>query len=315
MAAINIEIQPTVEPILLADMKNWLRVEFTDDDTLIAGLITGARELVEGFTARSLVNKGYVQTLDSFPYFTDTVMSQMAYPPSYYSLPRYSTTLWNYSQMIKLMVSPLVSVTNIVYFSNTDSQYHSLLPANPPWYPNVAILQGTQMVDGNGNSIQALNGGTSGFNPPTWNSTLSGTTLDNSGANQITWENLGPAPLNEVLAGGDAASTFFVDLQNEPPRIFPGPAGAFWPSVLYVPNAVQIHFIAGYGNAVVSGSPATLAPPPLIPSRCITAMHQLVAGWYEHREAISPLTMKEMPNHVKALLWNVRVLDMQPTRG
>ena len=313
MAGFQIYTQPAVEPILLAQAKNFLKIDYTDDDVLIAGLITAAREHVEAFTARSLVNKTYVQTLDSFPYFTDSVMSQMAYPPSYYSLPRYSTTLWNYSQMIKLFASPLVNIVNIAYLSSEDEQWHSLLPAPPPWYPNIPVQTNQQYMDGNDNLITAQNTGISGFNPPVWNPTLGGTTVDNTGPNQITWLNGGPVPINELAAGGDAANTYFIDTISEPPRVFPGPAGSFWPSVMYVPNAVNIYFIAGYGDAV--GTAPNLTPPPLIPQRCVTAMYQLLANWYENREASNPLQLREIPNHVKALLWSDRVLDFQPTRG
>jgi Phage gp6-like head-tail connector protein len=301
VAGLQIEIAPQVEPVDLTDMKNYMKVEFSDDDTLISSLITAARELVEAFTARSLINKGYIQTLDSFPYFTDTVMSQMAYPPSYYSLPRYSTTLWNYSQMIKLLVSPLVSVTNIAYLASADVQWHSLLAAPPPWHPNVAVTVGMQFMDGNDNIIQCTVAGKTGFNPPTWNEQTDSFVVETTG---VTWQTMGPAPLNELAAGGDAANTFFPDIVSEPPRIFPGPAGSFWPSVLYVPNAVEIHFVAGYGNT-----------PANVPGRCLTAVMQLVAEWYGNREAISPLKLQEMPNHLKSLLWAARVMDFQPTRG
>src|SRR5713226_3401115 len=135
MATLQVETPPAAEPISLTDAKNFLRVEITDDDTLIGYLITAAREAVEAFTGRSLVNKGYLQCLDSFPYYTDTVISQMAYPPSYYALPRYSTTLWNYSQMIKLLISPLVNVSRITYLASSDQQFHDLVPAPNLWYP------------------------------------------------------------------------------------------------------------------------------------------------------------------------------------
>ena len=115
MAGIFVQTQPQAEPITLAQAKTFLRVFNTDEDQLILGLITAAREEVENFTARSFAIKSYMQSLDSFPYYTDTVMSQMAYPPSYYSLPMYSTTLWNYSQMIKLYYPPCIAVQGIDY--------------------------------------------------------------------------------------------------------------------------------------------------------------------------------------------------------
>jgi hypothetical protein len=74
-----------------------------------------------------LAQRRWVLSLDSFPYYTDTVASQQAYPPSYYSLPRYSTTLWNYSQVIKLWKPPVVEVEKITYIG-TDGQPHDLFP-------------------------------------------------------------------------------------------------------------------------------------------------------------------------------------------
>ena len=310
MAGLQISVPPQVEPILLRDAKVYLKVDYPDEDDLISGLIVAAREMVENFTARSLVNKTYVQTLDSFPYFTDTVMSQMAYPPSYYSLPRYSTTLWNYSQMIKLLVSPLVKVVNIAYVASKDQQWHSLLQAPPPWYPNIAIATGNIFMDGNGNNIEALNDGTTGFNPPKWATGLGETTTEDGG---VEWQNNGPAPLDQMGVIGDAANTFYTDIVSEPPRIFPGPAGAFWPSVQYVPNAVQIYYVAGHGEPTGQGD--QLSPPSGMPQVCVTAMYQLIAGWYENRDALSPLNLKNMPLHVEALLWSKRVMDYQPTRG
>jgi hypothetical protein len=118
---------PAAEPVSLAEMKQRLRIDssFTADDTLITGLIQAARETAEAYTGRALAQRTFTEVLDSFPYFTDTVQSQLAYPPSYYSLPRYSTTLWNYSQMIKLSNGPVVSVTRIRYVA-TDLTVQTL---------------------------------------------------------------------------------------------------------------------------------------------------------------------------------------------
>jgi len=83
---------------------------FFSEDDMLGGFITAAREKGEILTGRALAQRRFTQVLDSHPYYTDTIQSQQAYPPSYYSLPRYSTTLWNYSQQIKLGYSPVVSV-------------------------------------------------------------------------------------------------------------------------------------------------------------------------------------------------------------
>jgi hypothetical protein len=112
---------------------------------------------------------------------------------------------------------------------------------------------------------------------------------------------------------------FILDNVNEPSRIFPKP-GSMWPPCAYTPNAVRIRFTAGRGSAVVDPSPilgevAKGAGGEPIPGRAIMAMYQLLSGWYENRESITPGTLSEMPNHVKMLLWSLRIMDMQPTRG
>ena len=57
------QIKKTVtgtEPILLADMKVYLKVDYTTDDTLITAMITAAREQAELYCNRSFV----VQTVE-----------------------------------------------------------------------------------------------------------------------------------------------------------------------------------------------------------------------------------------------------------
>jgi len=112
---------PAAEPVSLADAKSFLRIGTSEDDSLIAGLVQAAREYGEALTGRALAKRTFCMVLDSFPYFTDTIQSQLAYPPSFYSLPRYSTTLWNYSQMIKLPYAPVESVQNMKYVDSTGA--------------------------------------------------------------------------------------------------------------------------------------------------------------------------------------------------
>jgi len=237
MASLQVEVQPLAEPVTLDMAKAHLRVTITDDDALISGYISAARDQVERILSRSLINKGYRESYDSFPYFTDTVMSQMAYPPSYYSLPRYSTTLWNYSQMIKLFYSPLVSVEKISYLSSGDGAWHDLI-----------------------------------------------------GASILTWN-------------PNIAADFVYDPDSEPPRIFPLP-GQNWPSVLYVPNAVRIHYTAGYGDDDTK-----------VPQLAKLAVLETVASWYAHREGVSPVEIRAVPGAVMDFLWALRVMDVAPTRG
>lgn len=56
-----------VEPISLDEAKQYLRVDFADDDTLITSLIKTAREYCEQILNASLVEKRYEYYLDKFP--------------------------------------------------------------------------------------------------------------------------------------------------------------------------------------------------------------------------------------------------------
>ena len=55
------------EPITLAEAKNFLRVDNSDDDDLIEALITAAREMCEQYTRRILVTTVIDEYFDGFP--------------------------------------------------------------------------------------------------------------------------------------------------------------------------------------------------------------------------------------------------------
>jgi uncharacterized phiE125 gp8 family phage protein len=55
------------EPVSLWEVKLHLRVDFDEDDTLIASLITAARQAAETLTGRQFVTARWKMVLDSFP--------------------------------------------------------------------------------------------------------------------------------------------------------------------------------------------------------------------------------------------------------
>jgi uncharacterized phiE125 gp8 family phage protein len=62
-----ITVLPSVEPLVLADVKRWLRVDHTQDEDLIIGLIKAARERIEARTGRSLLAQSWRIVLDQWP--------------------------------------------------------------------------------------------------------------------------------------------------------------------------------------------------------------------------------------------------------
>jgi uncharacterized phiE125 gp8 family phage protein len=67
-----------IEPVSVGEVKSHLRVTDSDEDLLIAGLITSARMLVEQYTRRTLINKTWRLYRDDFPYITSI---ELPYPP------------------------------------------------------------------------------------------------------------------------------------------------------------------------------------------------------------------------------------------
>ena len=58
---------PAAEPLLLAEAKDFLRVETADDDPLIAALISAARLHVEARTGLALVTQSWRMVFDCWP--------------------------------------------------------------------------------------------------------------------------------------------------------------------------------------------------------------------------------------------------------
>ena len=66
---------PASEPVTLDEAKLHLRVDWDDDDTLIAVLIQAARERCEVELDRSFINTTWDYSIDSFPYLTSDAVS------------------------------------------------------------------------------------------------------------------------------------------------------------------------------------------------------------------------------------------------
>lgn len=94
-----------------------------------------------------------------------------------------------------------------------------------------------------------------------------------------------------------ASNKYIVDINSEPGQVVLA-YGESWPSFTPRPvNAVEIRFVAGYGSSAAN-----------VPAGIRQAMLLLVGHWYENRELVSELNLKEIPETVNALLWPYRVM-------
>lgn len=119
-------VAPAIEPLALSDAKQYLRVDITDDDNLITGLITSARRAVETRLRQALITQTWVLYLDSFPsaggYYNRAIREIW---PSLGGLPSglgfYPGLIPNSTGVIDIPRPPLQSITSVQYydFSNT----------------------------------------------------------------------------------------------------------------------------------------------------------------------------------------------------
>lgn len=58
---------PAIEPVTLAEAKNWLRIDQTEDDALIQTLITSARLVVEANARVMMIAQTWRLVMDSWP--------------------------------------------------------------------------------------------------------------------------------------------------------------------------------------------------------------------------------------------------------
>lgn len=65
--ALTLVTGPAVEPISLDEAKKHLRVDITDDDTLIENLIASARRYCEKFQSRAYITQTWELWLDEWP--------------------------------------------------------------------------------------------------------------------------------------------------------------------------------------------------------------------------------------------------------
>lgn len=104
-------IAARVNPVVsLADAKLYLRVDHSDEDTLIAALVEAATGMVESMTRRSLIYQTYRLTLDAFPVGNSRLASARVLPNDGYQPGIYSTLgLLSYGPLV-LPRSPSATV-------------------------------------------------------------------------------------------------------------------------------------------------------------------------------------------------------------
>ena len=142
---------PTAEPIALSDAKKHLRVDFSDDDSLILGLITAARQEAEQICRRAFVTQSWRISFDAFPRPAMNVASANWYGPQWGVAPGPLTTLQPDGKTGYEIVVPfgqLKSIDSVKYIDENGV----LQTLSPSQYKVDTISEPARLVPSYGNS-------------------------------------------------------------------------------------------------------------------------------------------------------------------
>ena len=106
-------IEPSIEPVTLAEAKTHLRIEHTADDTYIEGLIQAAREYVEQETNRVLITQTWEYYLDDLGVNQNT---------EWWDGTRELATTVLQKRCIELPLGPVQSITSVKTFDEEDNE-------------------------------------------------------------------------------------------------------------------------------------------------------------------------------------------------
>ena len=135
----------SVEPITLSDVKRWLRVDFDDDDAVIAEIIVDARRYAENILHKSLATQTIQAILEPEPVPAGSLSGPVGVPVDSWRLaerpdvPLFGNALIS----LKIPMGPLQSLTTLEYqLTKMDSpEWTSLSASDSNGNPNYRIDQ------------------------------------------------------------------------------------------------------------------------------------------------------------------------------
>jgi len=310
--ALRVKTAPTVEPVTRAELKAWLRLDTTDDDTTMSQSIAPGSHVVaaayslEGSgvdvsTSRSTV---FLNAGDCSAGSVDVKIQESDDDITY--------TDWAGGAFTQVTGVNDEAVQEKAYTGTATYIRVVATVATDTCDFGVSILTQALTTDENDlidSAIITARQWAEGFTNRSFVNTSWKLTVD-----KFPYEFLLPrSPSSSVTSikyydADNAQQTldsayYDTDFENEPGRIVQAYSYS-WPTLYDRLNAVEVIFVAGYGAAASS-----------VPDAIKTAIKMLAAHTYEHREATLLLDsrggeMVEVPMAVKSLLWMYRVPEI-----
>ncbi len=306
---------PILEPVTVADAKAFARVEFSDDDAIIASLISMAREYVETAIARTVaprVRAVYFQGfMTSGGYYNRFIRAQ---GPNPWWLP-------TAQGIMQIRQPPLQGLMNVQYIDPSSGVYLEVLSSQ------IVIATGTPgRVMPSYGAVWPL--------PRPQIDAVKFTFVSGYGLTAPFVETIGGPPSQTIMIYGQPTGGTFTLTFNGGTTV----AIPFDATNLQVQFALQQLTAIGMGGCDVDGGPfptipmfikwtgtlassyyqppITITPsltgdtaatayacmPPAMPHSVITAIKQIVADSYENREASMDIRLTVTPTAERALM-------------
>ena len=112
MSGLNIDTAWTTSAVATSDQKSFMRVDFSDDDTLIAELIKASQNVIETYVNRAITTQTLSLFLDRLPFYNDLKLQEGIFT---------APDLEYNSNYIVLPKPPVVSVTHVKYYANDNT--------------------------------------------------------------------------------------------------------------------------------------------------------------------------------------------------
>lgn len=257
---LNLLSPPIVEPVSLAELKEFLRIDQDDNsqDSTIAALAVAARAWAETFTGKRFVQQTWRLYMDFFPGYIDLKLAGAKVSSPFVSGSnavlvgiRYAIALpyppvtqlvaFNYQNANGQTTSMILGSEAIASVSNPSGQTITLTTA----VPHNLVTGAGIIIAGNAPLLALLNGQASQVVTVTGPETiiLNGTVGTGS-----------------AIAGGGTVTgyNFVQDLQSNPARLTPV-FGQMWPVARVVVNAVQVDFQTGLAAPITVTTTANSA--------------------------------------------------------
>ncbi len=112
MSGIKIDTAWNTSAVATSDQKSFMRVDFSDDDSLIAELIKASQNVIETYLNRSITTQTLSLYLDRLPFYNDIKLQEGIYT---------APDLEYNTNFIVLPKAPVSSVTHVKYYDNDDN--------------------------------------------------------------------------------------------------------------------------------------------------------------------------------------------------